>query len=63
LALENCFRVQPDARPHKPPSPRPNAFRADCHYVRGDTMRVDFNLAQAADGDLVLVVTAFLLDK
>jgi hypothetical protein len=60
LALRHCFRVQPDPRTHRGRPPSDSAFRADCHYLRGTTMRVDFNLAQSATGDLVLVVTAFI---
>ena len=60
LALENCFRIQPDRRVHGT-GLRAEAYRADCHYFRGDAMRVDFNLSQAPDGEVILVVTAFLL--
>lgn len=63
LALENCFRVKVDSRPHRGESPSAKAYRADCHYYRGATMRIDFNLVEAPDGKVILVVTAFLLEK
>lgn len=63
LALENCFRVQVDGRAHKGRVPPGNAYRADCHYLRADRMRVDFTLAETPGGEVILVVTAFLMDK
>lgn len=60
-ALEHCFRVRWDARSHRGRPPSPNAFRADCHYTRGQRLRVDFNLTRNDEGQIILVVTAFTL--
>ncbi len=60
LALRHCFRVRGDARPHSGKPASGLAYRADCHYFRNTTMRIDFNLGQSASGDVILVVTAFV---
>lgn len=60
LALRHCYRVQEDQRSHRGKTPTGRAYRADCHYFRDATMRIDFNLVHNADGDLILVVTGFI---
>lgn len=63
-ALQLCLHVQPDER--KDESGRPSHPAGHTAYgptLRGDRLRVDFDLARGEDGLWLLVVTAFTVEK
>lgn len=63
VALRHCFRVQNDPRLHGGKPPSGTAYRADCRWLRNATLRIDFNLAESANGDVILVVTGFIREN
>lgn len=55
-----CMRVEGDDREDAEGTPRhPDGYVAWCPYKGTRVLRVDFDIQQRDDGDLILVVTAF----
>ena len=53
-ALERCYHVAPDARPQ-----HPDGWFALANLPSKRRLRIEFNVSEDFDGNLILVVTAY----